>query len=295
MKGSISNQVKEENGFERVYAYCPSPDFKKELTDYGKEHRLLLEKIYCDDGDREQLHQLCYLESMKNKPKKVLLRTIDDLGEGYEKDFMSYLLGWRGFEVFCIDGSNVSPIIGYMTSRDREIRVEKMTRGRERKAKSGNVVNGRSRYGYYWYDGKHYIDKYEAFVVKFIFYRRAQGCSYYMIANELNLRGFRNRNDRKFWASGMKKIIDRKRFYQGYYTYNGVEYKGSHTPILSEDESNLFDKRFENKMMNEEDEAKLARLKEKYGRSVGKPPEVKPFFVIDDSERGDAKRRKMMK
>lgn len=299
MKGALSYKERLDNGFEEAYGYYYAVDReegdrkKKIITDYGKENRYLVLDVFGDVGSREELENLLYAKKIK-KVKKVIILSGEELGDEMERQYNCFMFGWKGMEVVSMDGFKADPLVDYITERERVSRVERMKAGRERKVAAGEQPNGRSPYGYYRSKGKLYVDEYEAFVVKFIFYRREQGCSYYMIANELNQRGFRNRNDSRFWSANIQRALENKRLYQGYFTYNGVEHKGNHTPILGEED--LYGKRFVNKMMNEEEKAKLARIKDKYGRSAGKPPAVKPYFVLDEAKINEkAKRREIQR
>ena len=300
MKNTLSRREKESNGFIRAYGYCYSGTEEERkvkeqaIRDYCMENRYSIETIYSDVGSDNRLMDVLYAEPMKCKPKILIVPSVKDMqSDGLELSYRSYLIAQRGFRIIYMDGSPNDEIAEYFAKRESRIRVERMTAGRERRVAAGIYPNGRNPFGYYMMDGKLYVDKYEAFIVRFIFYRRSQGCSYYMISTELNQRNFLNRNNSSFYSYSIQNIERRKRFYQGYFTYMGVEHKGRHTPILTENENCLWGDEFEKRVLDEEENAKLQRLMDRTGRSVGKPPKVKPYVVLEERPTEKPKRRKI--
>jgi len=53
-----------------------------------------------------------------------------------------------------------------------------------------------------------------------------------MIADILNAEGYTTKEGRQFHAMQIKRILDRRAFYKGTYSYSGVEAKGRHQTIL---------------------------------------------------------------
>jgi glutaminase len=52
------------------------------------------------------------------------------------------------------------------------------------------------------------------------------------IADNLNAEGFTTKEDKPFHPMQVKRILDRKAFYEGIYRYSGVEVDGKHQRIL---------------------------------------------------------------
>jgi site-specific DNA recombinase len=52
------------------------------------------------------------------------------------------------------------------------------------------------------------------------------------IADILNADGFTTKEDKPFHPMQVKRILDRKAFYEGTYRYSGVEVDGQHQTIL---------------------------------------------------------------
>lgn len=282
-----NRKTKEKYNFSLAIGYARDDKEIERIKDYGKEYRYIIDEIYIETP-REMLS-----ERFKSKPKYLIC--VSPIAEGKEKGYIEYGLMLRGLEIIYIDGSEVDETARYYAEREKETRIERMTAGRERRAKAGLYSHGRCPYGYYYENGKLYMDSYEAFVVKFCYLRRKQGCSYYMIAKELNQRGFQNRNGTSFFPKSISSMIERKSFYQGKINYHGEEIKGVHTPILSEDEECLWGKIFEENILSEEEEAKLKRYKDKFGRSTGRPAKLKPFIVYEETDKEGIRRRKLQR
>ena len=249
-------------------------------------------------GNRDTLNRFCkrerlYLEKVvdvdtalyeKEYPEGFVL----DGFEEREREYLRYKLGCRGF-VVCTDGSD-NPLIDYFVEREKEYWKKARIRGKEKRRESGKFMGGQIPYGYYKANKKLYVEEYESFVVKFCFYRFSQGCGYAGIAKELNLRKFRNRNGNPFKAGSIQNIIENKRLYQGYFTYDGVEVKGDFKGIL-EDSEELLTKEWKNRVFDEATEAKIAEHAKKYHKVA--PNEIRPYIIADDHLDGQIKARRV--
>lgn len=240
-------------------------------------------------GDRDLIRRFCYKERLlltkmvdidtalydAEKPEGFVIGC--DFESEYEKKYIAYKLGCRGFVKF-LDGYNDAEI-DFFIKREKEYWERARTIGREKRRESGKYMGGVVPYGYYALKKKLYIEEYEAFVVKFVFYRFSQGCGYGGIAKELNLRKFKNRNGNPFKAGSIKSIIGNKRLYQGYFTYKDKEIKGDFKGIL-EDSEELLTKDWINRVFDKETEAKIAKYRETYHKQA--PNEVKPYIIAED-------------
>lgn len=240
-------------------------------------------------GDKDLIRRFCSRERMfltkvvdidtalysAEKPEGFVIGC--EFENEYEKKYIAYKLGCRGFVRF-LNGDD-DPEVDYFIKREKEYWNKARTIGRDKKRESGKYMGGVVPYGYYVLKKKLYIEEYEAFVVKFVFYRFSMGCSYGGIAKELNLRKFKNRNGNPFKAGSIKSIIDNKRLYQGYFTYGDKEVKGDFKGIL-EDSEELLTKDWTNRVFDEATEAKITKYRETYHRQA--PNEVKPYIVGED-------------
>ena len=241
-------------------------------------------------GDRDAVYRYCMSERLlltkmvdldtalygKEKPEGYVIGI--EFENEYEKRYVGYKIGCRGFVRF-LDGDDAE--IDYFIKREKEYWETARQKGRENKQKSGEFIGGSIPYGYYLVKKKLYVDDYESFVVKFVFYRYSQGCAFGGIARELNLRGFRNRNNNPFKAGSIKSIIENRRLYQGYFNYKGEEIKGKFRGIL-EDSEELLTKEWINRVFDAETEAKIAKHAEKYHSDRAVPKEIHPYIIADD-------------
>lgn len=250
-------------------------------------------------GDKDLIRRFCNAERYY-LTKVVDLDTAlygDEKPEGYvigikleekERLYIEYKLGCKGFVRF-LDGEN-SDLMAYFAKREKKYWDRAREIGREKRKRSGAFIGGVVPYGYYLVKKKLYVEEYEAFVVKFVFYRFSQGCGYGGIARELNLRGFKNRNGNPFKAGSIESILKNKRLYQGYFTYKGEEIKGDFKGIL-EDSEEILTRDWINRVFDKETEAKIAKYREMYHKSA--PKEVKPYVIAEDRFDGRAKIREV--
>jgi hypothetical protein len=54
----------------------------------------------------------------------------------------------------------------------------------------------------------------------------------YQVADILKAEGFATKEGKRFHPMQVKRILDRKAFYEGMYRYSGVEVNGQHQTIL---------------------------------------------------------------
>lgn len=114
----------------------------------------------------------------------------------------------------------------------------KLKRGRLQKARNGGYAGGGIPYGYYCPRGhkKLCVDTKEAEAVRRVFRLKQlmPDLTLQMISDCMNLEGYTGRNGSCFNAMLVKRILDKKEFYMGKYSYSGVESIGDYEPIISD-------------------------------------------------------------
>lgn len=112
----------------------------------------------------------------------------------------------------------------------------KLKRGRKKKAEGGGYSGGGAPMGYRSVRGSKelVIDDREAAAVKMVFRLKEDnaGITLKMIADIMNIMGYRSNKGKGFTAMLVNRILDREDFYRGIYKYSGVESIGKHKPIL---------------------------------------------------------------
>ena len=284
MLGDISNETKRANGFSPAYIYYTNVEDRRLVKGYCMEHRLWIMKESSD------LIGLLYADSLEKKCDTLVVSSLSVLGEGDEGIFNRYILGTRGFlNIRPVDGviDDKEEMISVFVRKEREYRTNKVWNIKKKAIDDGKYCGGRLPYGYYAMSKQLFVDKYESFIVKFIFYRLSQGCSEYGIMKELNLRGFHNRAGKPFMTGSIHSIVQRKRFYQGYLrTYDGGEVKGNFTPLIDED--GLVSKDYIKRHFDEETEKRIAQSRRLAKQSTEFHYHVAPYML--EKERGGIKR-----
>ena len=260
-----TNEEKREKGFIDADVYGID---ESDIHRYFMENRLIVRKVY------NNLEDVVY---SKDRTPIVLVGDIDD--------YWLYKIGVKR-EIL---GREIPEWIKEFSRKEREYQKEFNRRGRSAKGEKGGYLGGYVPYGYYSVNKKLYIDDYESFVVKFVYYRYSQGCSLSGIAKELNLRGFRNRNDREFATASISCIIKNERFYQGYTTFEGKEIKGDYKGIL-EDTKELLTEEWKKRVFDSAAEARIAKHRERSHSENSVPHEIKPYIVVDTKPKNKRRR-----
>ena len=119
---------------------------------------------------------------------------------------------------------------------ERSLITSRLSSGRKTKARQGGYAGGKAPIGYKECRGSKALtlDEEKASTVRRVFELRAAkpDASLKKIADILNDEGYTTKEGKPFHAMQVKRIWDRKAFYEGTYNYSGVEAKGQHTAIL---------------------------------------------------------------
>lgn len=113
----------------------------------------------------------------------------------------------------------------------------KLKRGRLQKAKSGGYAGGGIPFGYYCPSGhkKLCVHTEEAKSVQRIFQIKQlmPDLTLQKISDFMNMEGYKGRKGADFNPMLVKRILDKKDFYMGKYSYGGIESTGNYEPILT--------------------------------------------------------------
>jgi site-specific DNA recombinase len=128
---------------------------------------------------------------------------------------------------------------GLMELLDEYQRMEialKLGRGRNKKAMQGGYAGGRAAFGYSAKKGQKTIEiiQDEALAVKRLFELKELYPKWSLaeLACQMNSEGFTTKQGKSFTKVQVKRILDRKEFYQGVYCYGGIKAEGKHRAIL---------------------------------------------------------------
>ena len=115
---------------------------------------------------------------------------------------------------------------------------QNVKRGLRESIAKGNFCGGTIPYGYRVQDKKLVIDDKAAPMIRYIFEQYANGMPKKDIIDELNSRGFRNRNGRPLSSNSMSHVLSNP-CYIGQYRYNGETIPGLAEPMIDVE---LFDR-----------------------------------------------------
>ena len=117
---------------------------------------------------------------------------------------------------------------------ERDTITERLSSGRQQKAKGGGYSGGGAAIGYHNERGAKVLilddDKENA--VKRVFELSAAGYKLQQIADRLNAEGHTTKQDARFTPTQVMRILNRKDLYSGVYTYSGITANGKHKAII---------------------------------------------------------------
>lgn len=263
-KDTVAKAI-EKGDFEPVYAYVRvSTDGQAEEDKFGiaaqksainrycKEHRLIVKRWFTDvcSGTtdlhlRKGMTELI-LYSKTEECKKVLCYKNDRVARDMQLYFYTeYLLSKSGVnlisinEDFGVDGQYASVIKSMMlfvAEQERRNILMRTDAGRKVKREKGGYVGGMIPYGYENGNNKNLkVNMKEAWVVKYVFYRRELGASTPKIAEELNRRKFMRRNGKEWNANSIRSILLNAEFYAGFVRVNDNLITGKQSAIVTKE------------------------------------------------------------
>ncbi|MDD5736338.1 MAG: recombinase family protein [Methanothrix soehngenii] len=119
---------------------------------------------------------------------------------------------------------------------ERSLITSRLSSGRKTKARAGGYAGGKAPIGYRAERGDKalILDEEKAGTVKraFELQEASPDASLRKIADALNAEGHTSKEGKPFHPMQVKRIFDRKAFYEGIYRYSGVIAEGQHEAIL---------------------------------------------------------------
>lgn len=224
---------------------------RERLTKYAEAQDWSIYRVYADPGfsggstDRPGLRSLIadvsagkinkvvvYKLDRLSRSQKDTLYLIEDVFIPAKVDFVSMT---ENFDTGTPLGRAMIGILSVFAQLEREQIKERMSLGREGRAKSG-LFHGSNRYpiGYDYIDGQLVINPYEAEIVKRIYREFNSGKTKTSIASQLQREGITTHFG-KITAGTVHSVITNK-IAIGIIVHNGTEYPGQHEAIISREE-----------------------------------------------------------
>jgi len=127
-------------------------------------------------------------------------------------------------------------VIGAFAQFERARIAERMAGGRKQKAKAGGYAGGGAPIGYTSTNGAKVLalDAEKADTVRRLFELREEwpGASLEALAGMMNAEGLTTAQGAIWRKAQVKRVLDRREFYAGTYTYAGIEAEGKHEAII---------------------------------------------------------------
>jgi len=119
---------------------------------------------------------------------------------------------------------------------EKSLITSRLSSGRKTKARNGGYAGGKAPIGYKAERGDKALtlDEEKANTVRRVFELRdtKPDASLQKLADLLNSEGLTTKEGKPFHAMQVKRILDRRAFYEGHYKYSGIDADGKHRRIL---------------------------------------------------------------
>jgi site-specific DNA recombinase len=209
---------------------------EKILKEYAKRKNLKIYDIYTDGGEsgrnfeRPALKRL--IQDLKDKKlDTILVHKVDRLSRN-NKDVLNLiddiltpnnqrvLVSSGDIDSSTTNGYMFISLLGTFARYERETIIDRVKIGMQKRAEEGKY-NGGKMLGYDSVEGQLIINPVEAKIVKQIFEFRSKYWGYKKIANFLNDRGEKTKNNNNFSIESIKTILNNQR-------YVGINFWGKH-------------------------------------------------------------------
>ena len=242
----VSTQEQAKEGYsigeqiERLTKYCEAMGWEvyKAYTDPGYSgadtNRPGLQAML-KDIRRGKIHKVVvYKLDRLSRSQKDTLELIED---EFLKNGVDFVSMSENFDTSTPFGRAIVGILAVFAQLEREQIKERMTMGKEARAKLGKWNGGHnSPLGYDLVQGELIVNAFEALQVKEMFELASQNVSTYRITEMFNSKGYNTRYGN--WERSTIRRALRSKTYLGYMKYNDTWNKGTHDPIISQE---LFD------------------------------------------------------
>lgn len=213
---------------------------------YARANNLQVLKVYPDrhltgTSDQRQQFQAMIRDAAHARWRYVLVWKMDRFARNrYDSATYKYRLKKHGIRVLSVKESIPDGPEGILLEAVLEGSAEyysanlsqNIKRGMHSNALECKVNGGKIPYGYCrGTDGRFAIAEGEADVVREIFRKSADGCSYAALCNDLNARGVRTKNG-ALWNKNSFRHMLQNEAYVGVYSYGGVRVENGMPPIV---------------------------------------------------------------
>ena len=221
---------------DRMRKYCEAIG-KKDVSVYidagfsgSNMERPDLQRMIQDVKEGKIEKVIVYKLDRLSRSQKDTLYLIEDvfLKNGVNFESMS-----ERFDTGTAFGMAMVGILAVFAQLEREQIKERMTIGREGRAKSGKYHGGwLSPVGYEYQEGELIVNDFEAMQIKEIFSLYLQGKSIYQITQEMRAKGYKHKYGE--WIDRRVRGVLGNPLYTGKVVFGGKIYDGNHQALISE-------------------------------------------------------------
>ncbi len=244
----------------KVVAYCRVSTLEQKKKGYGidiqirdatlfaESRGLTVEKFYLDAGesgvkeDRKGLRQLLR-DCKAGRVAAVILPSLDRLSREVRiAENLFYKFKSLGITILIADMPQYNgerkdiltrQILEAIAEENRREIIERLWKGRQERVRKGLFPGGNLPYGYKREGKTVKIHSLEAEIVRHIFELASDGLTGQKIADRLNKKGYKKRNDKMWTQRQVCQVLNGKRFYrQGILHYGKVSYQNDRLRIV---------------------------------------------------------------
>jgi site-specific DNA recombinase len=227
------------------------PAQEEAINKYAQSQGLDIIAWYKDDGisgatlDRPGLQQLMS-DAIEGEFKAVLVAKMDRIARDlFYSLFVEKKLLENNIEIYSVSEpvrggdpmqTAFRQMMGVFAQLEKDMIAGRMGGGRKQKARGGGYAGGGAAIGYKATRGGKVLqlDQEKALTVKRVFELKEErpGWTLQQLADQLNREGHSTAQGKAFKPMQVKRILDRKEFYGGTYSYSDIKAEGLHDAII---------------------------------------------------------------
>ena len=239
----VSTTEQAENGHsldeqsERLQNYCKAKGWSnfQVFTDAGfsgaKMQRPALQDLIREVKAHKIEAVLVYKLDRLSRSQKDTLTLIEDVFLANNCDFISMS---ENFDTSTPLGRAMIGILAVFAQLEREQIKERMTMGKDARAKEGKWSGGVCPIGYEYKDGELVVNEFSAMQVKELFKLFNEGMPLRTIERLFNQKGYKNQYGKAWSPRQMRRTLDNK-VYIGLLKHKDTWHKGNYEPIIDEE------------------------------------------------------------
>jgi len=197
----------------------------------GKMYRPALQEMLQDIVDNEINAVVIYKLDRLSRKQKDTMYLIEDVFMANSVELVSIC---ESLDTSSPTGRAMIGMLSVFAQLERDTITERLSSGRQQKAKSGGYCGGGAAIGYSNERGAKVLtlDDDKRNTVQRVFELSAAGFKLQQIADRLNDEGHTTKQGARFAPTQVMRILNRKDLYSGVYTYSGITANGKHKAII---------------------------------------------------------------